>query len=42
MPLYARTFKLAGSANGFHAPANAGGNPGPHTGMSGLLGYHEV
>ncbi len=43
MPLYGRTFTLAGSDSGFKARTiGAGGNPGPFTRQPGTLGYNEV
>jgi len=43
MPLYGRTFTLAGSDSGIHADAvGAGGNAGPITRLPGTLGYNEV
>src|SRR5699024_9626978 len=43
IPLYGRTFTLAGSANGIGAPTvGNGGEAGPYTRQLGMLGYNEV
>lgn len=43
IPLYGRTFTLAGSENGIGAPVTgAGGNAGELTKTIGMLGYNEI
>src|SRR5690625_3643595 len=43
MPLYGRTFTLAGSQHGIGAPVvGKGGSPGPFTRTVGMLGYNEI
>lgn len=42
IPLYGRTFTLAGTQNGIGAPAIGGGTAGPYTNQAGMLNYNEV
>ena len=43
MPLYGRSWTLAGKDNGYKSKAvGAGGNAGPYTRQAGILGYNEI
>lgn len=44
MPLYGRSFEIAGEDQGFNTPTvqgSKGGQPGPYTQQAGVLGYNE-
>ncbi|XP_060700992.1 acidic mammalian chitinase-like [Hemiscyllium ocellatum] len=41
-PAFGNTYKLSTSQNDLAVPAYGGGSPGPYTGKSGFLAYHEI
>ncbi|XP_072419242.1 acidic mammalian chitinase-like [Chiloscyllium punctatum] len=41
-PAFGNTYKLSTSQNDLAVPVYGGGSPGPYTGKSGFLAYHEI